>query len=160
MHMQGGQRGGQNQQNDNRRMGNMPRNSQMPQRQQFGQQQQNRPQRQQSFGSNPNDIEELMKKIREENARRQGGQSFGGGQNRPQPQQNYNQPQNQPQEDEQMNAPVQDAQIIDEPMDRQMNQPVHDAQMPQDQSFDENPPEDVPDDWLMPKVFKSSKNNN
>ena len=160
MHMQGGQRN-QPQQNDNRRMGGQqPRNNPMPQRpsQSFGQ---NRPQRQApipqggQFGTNPNDIEELMKKIREENARR----NQGGGDQRPQRPQGFNQPQNQP-ADDQMNAPVQDAQIVDEPvMDAQMNQPMDDMPMPQE-NFDNNTPEDVPDDWLMPKVFKSSKNNN
>lgn len=48
---------------------------------------------------------------------------------------------------------------------RDTQQPVQnnipkDPQVPQSSSFDTQNNEDVPDDWLMPKVFKSSKNNN
>ncbi len=52
-----------------------------------------------------------------------------------------------------------DAQIVNEPMQNQA--PIEDQRMPQEPSYN-NPQsnEDVPDDWLMPKVFKSSKNNN
>lgn len=61
----------------------------------------------------------------------------------------------------QFQAPVEDfqeAQIIeDQP---QMNQPIEDVQMPEEQPFVPENNEDIPDDWLMPKVFKSSKNNN
>jgi nanoRNase/pAp phosphatase (c-di-AMP/oligoRNAs hydrolase) len=42
---------------------------------------------------------------------------------------------------------------------QQQNEP-QDQPMPQNPSFDTQNNEDVPDDWLMPKVFKSSKNNN
>ncbi|MDO8269342.1 MAG: hypothetical protein Q7T54_01560 [Candidatus Levybacteria bacterium] len=53
---------------------------------------------------------------------------------------------------------VQEAQIIeDQP---QMSQPIEDVQTPEDQPFVPENNEDIPDDWLMPKVFKSSKNNN
>lgn len=41
-----------------------------------------------------------------------------------------------------------------------MAQPVEDVQMPPQQSYSQQNNEDIPDDWLMPKVFKSSKNNN
>jgi hypothetical protein len=40
------------------------------------------------------------------------------------------------------------------------NQPVEDVRMPEESSFGAQNNEDIPDDWLMPKVFKSSKNNN
>ncbi len=154
MHMQG-----RNQSQDRRDRNQQPRNpqQQMPsrpqqtQQQAFGQDRQNRAQGQKPFGSNPNDIEELMRKIKEENARRN-------------PQ---NRPQRNPQdfsrreEPEEQQAPIQDAQIVDDQVpEPQMSAPIEDAQIPQDQGY--NPPasEDVPDDWLMPKVFKSSKNNN
>lgn len=51
---------------------------------------------------------------------------------------------------------INDAQLVDP----QNSIPVEDVQMPQDQSYIAPNIEDVPDDWLMPKVFKSSKNNN
>lgn len=53
---------------------------------------------------------------------------------------------------------IEDAQIVNEPI--MQNQPVEDTQMPQEPSFDPQSNEEIPDDWLMPKVFKSSKNNN
>ena len=53
---------------------------------------------------------------------------------------------------------VKDAQIIDE--QPQMSQQVNDMVMPEEQNYNAQPQDDIPDDWLMPKVFKSSKNNN
>ncbi len=53
---------------------------------------------------------------------------------------------------------VKDAQIVDE--QPQMNQPIEDMVMPEEQNYNAQPQDDIPDDWLMPKVFKSSKNNN
>lgn len=64
---------------------------------------------------------------------------------------------------------VQDEQVINEqpqmssfdaPQVRQ-DKAIQNQPMPQEEEFDNNSrSEDVPDDWLMPKVFKSSKNNN
>lgn len=49
-------------------------------------------------------------------------------------------------------------QVIEDP---QLNQPIEDVQMSQEQpSFETQNNEEIPDDWLMPKVFKSSKSNN
>ena len=165
MHMQGRQ-----QQRNNPQRQQRPQQQQ--QYQQRPQQQQVRPQQQpqQQFGQNSADIEELMRKINEENARRQGG---GQNQNRPQarPQQPLESPmahaapaapqmpildQNDPMQDPFVNPQVQDAQIVNEP---QMN-PMQDAQMPEETPYTAPDPSEVPDDWLMPKVFKSSKNNN
>ncbi len=53
---------------------------------------------------------------------------------------------------------IEDAQIVNEPIVQ--SQPVENTRMPQEPSFDPQNNEEVPDDWLMPKVFKSSKNNN
>lgn len=53
---------------------------------------------------------------------------------------------------------VKDAQIIDE--QPQMSQPINDMVIPEEQSYNTQPQDEIPDDWLMPKVFKSSKNNN
>jgi hypothetical protein len=53
---------------------------------------------------------------------------------------------------------IEDAQIVNEPI--MQNQPVEDVRMPEESSFGAQNNEDIPDDWLMPKVFKSSKNNN
>ncbi len=126
---------------------------------------QQQPRQQQQFGQNSADIEELMRKINEENARRQGVNQY---QNRPQPQQQPRQQgqmdspirqtapaapqmpipeQNDSMEDQFVNPPVQDAQIVNE-------------QMPEETQYTPPSPDEVPDDWLMPKVFKSSKNNN
>jgi hypothetical protein len=63
-----------------------------------------------------------------------------------------NQQQQYPQE-----TSVQDGQIIE---DAQISQPVEDMSIPQNPSYPPQSNEDVPDDWLMPKVFKGSKNNN
>jgi hypothetical protein len=53
---------------------------------------------------------------------------------------------------------MQDAQIVE---DTKMNQPIEDMTMPtQDEPYSPQNNEEVPDDWLMPKVFKGSKNNN
>jgi hypothetical protein len=181
MHMQGGQQNrNQNQNVDNRRFNNQRNNQpsgtspmggvQMPQRaaQNFGQNRSQRPTQQQpqpsgaQFGTNPNDIEELMRKIKEENAKRSGGgQNFG--QNRTPRQQQDQQRFNSPIDDEEpmRNPQVQDAEIVeDQAVEPQMNAPMEDVAMPQDQNFDNVNPEEIPDDWLMPKVFKSSKNNN
>lgn len=181
MHMQGGQQNrNQNQNVDNRRFNNQRNNQpsgtspmggvQMPQRaaQNFGQNRSQRPTQQQpqpsgaQFGTNPNDIEELMRKIKEENAKRSGGgQNFG--QNRAPRQQQDQQRFNSPIDDEEpmRNPQVQDAEIVeDQAVEPQMNAPMEDVAMPQDQNFDNVNPEEIPDDWLMPKVFKSSKNNN
>ncbi len=54
---------------------------------------------------------------------------------------------------------VEDAQLVNEPS-MQSQQPVEDTRMPQEPSFENQNNEEIPDDWLMPKVFKSSKNNN
>lgn len=54
---------------------------------------------------------------------------------------------------------IEDAQIVNEPI-MQTQPPVEDTRMPQEPSFDDQNNEEIPDDWLMPKVFKSSKNNN
>lgn len=180
MHMQG-QRVSQPQnqgQNDNRRVVNNPQRNQgsmqRPQ-QPFGQNRpqnrpshfgQNRPQSNptQQFGQNTQDIEELMRKINEENARKSGSnQQFG--QNRPQ-----NRPQSMAQQDnsfdqdiveeqfDQSNtrSSIQDAQIVNEP--KRSSLPVEDV-IPEAPYIPPSPDE-IPDDWLMPKVFKSSKNNN
>ena len=53
---------------------------------------------------------------------------------------------------------VRDAQIVEE--QPQMSQPVADMVMPEETNYNSQPQDDIPDDWLMPKVFKSSKNNN
>ena len=52
---------------------------------------------------------------------------------------------------------VKDAQLVAEP---QISLPVEDFKAPEEQPYIPPNIEDVPDDWLMPKVFKSSKNNN
>lgn len=153
MHMRGQQQQQQSQfenrrQNNPRQQTNDPRMNQQVQDQrqnqpsdrgqQFGGQQfggQNRQARPQQFGQNPNDVEELMRKIKEENARYQ--------------QENKSQNQND-------QYPVRDAEIVNEP---QMSAP-QDDQMPEEAPYQAPAPEEVPDDWLMPKVFKSSKNNN
>ncbi len=61
------------------------------------------------------------------------------------------QPQFQPQ-----NEDIHEAEVVE---DIQMNQPIDDVQMPEENFTPQNP-EEIPDDWLMPKVFKGSKNNN
>lgn len=116
---------------------------------------QDRPQRAQQpssgaqFGQNPNDIDELMRKINEESRSRQ-SQRFEQNRQRPSfPQENTDEHQDEA-IDERFSA--QDAQVIDEPVNRNESMP-EDNYTPPD-------PSEVPDDWLMPKVFKSSKNNN
>jgi len=174
--------------NQQPRHNSQQRNSQQPQarpQQQFGQnrpaQTQNSPRPQQQFGQNSRDIEELMRKINEENARRAGNQ-----QPRPQQQFSQNRPVNNPIpepmnnqmpmgntypaqdtmpfEEPYQEPQIQDAQVINEP-EMNMNEPVMNApiqndQMPEDTQYNPPSPSEVPDDWLMPKVFKSSKNNN
>ena len=154
------------------------------QQQQFGQnrqQQQPRPQQQQQFGQNSRDIEELMRKINEENARRSGSnQQFN--QNRQQQNRPVNNPMPEPMnnpmpmsnrdviqdsmpyEEPYQEPQIQEAQLVNEPR-MSMNEPMVDApiqndQMPEDTQYNPPSPSEVPDDWLMPKVFKSSKNNN
>ncbi len=51
---------------------------------------------------------------------------------------------------------IMDAQLVNEPTVA----PIEDVVMPEEQNFDSTPTDEIPDDWLMPKVFKSSKNNN
>lgn len=51
---------------------------------------------------------------------------------------------------------IKDVQLV-EP---QTSLPAEDIQVPEEQPYIPPNIEDVPDDWLMPKVFKSSKNNN
>jgi hypothetical protein len=146
-HMQG-QRGQQTQ-DDRRSRGQRGGQSRQTQRQ-FGQDPRSQ------FGKNPSDIDELMKKINEENARRQGGgQQFGGQNRQSQRQQQHVQPQ-QPAQDDVYDPTPEDTKIVNEPP---MNAPIQDAQMPEEAIYQAPDPQDVPDDWLMPKVFKSSKNN-
>lgn len=104
---------------------------------------------QQSFGQNPNDIEELMRKINEENQKRE--------QNRRQSQDRQPRENQRRFDDTTVNtsAPrVQDAEILDE------RRSVQDNFEPEEGDYKPQDPSEVPDDWLMPKVFKSSKNNN
>jgi len=49
-----------------------------------------------------------------------------------------------------------DAQLVSEPT----MSPIEDVMPTEQESFDASSPDEIPDDWLMPKVFKSSKNNN
>ena len=51
---------------------------------------------------------------------------------------------------------IMDAQLVNEPTVA----PIEEVAMPEEQNFSETPTDEIPDDWLMPKVFKSSKNNN
>ena len=41
-----------------------------------------------------------------------------------------------------------------------MNTQVEEIQTPEESGYNPPNPDEIPDDWLMPKVFKSSKNNN
>ncbi len=155
---------------------NQNRPTQQPQQQQP---QQQRPQQQ--FGQNSRDIEELLRKINDENARRSGGgQQFNQNrqtQNRPvnnQIQEQVNnqmpminqQPVQEPMqfEDQYQEPQIQDAQVVNEPTmninEPMMSAPLRDDQMPEEGQYNTPSPSEVPDDWLMPKVFKSSKNNN
>ena len=54
---------------------------------------------------------------------------------------------------------VQEAQIVTEPIDNNNTASIDDV-MPQEERFNAPTNDEIPDDWLMPKVFKSSKNNN
>lgn len=141
MHMQ------QRQQNENRRAqgqrfgSNQQRGQhfgrdQRENDQQFGGQnrQQSRPQQGQ-FGQRNDDVDELMRKIKEENARFM-------------------------QEDRQNKSYPQasDAEIVEEPKNTQ-GQDMG-PEEPQEAPYIPPAPDEIPDDWLMPKVFKSSKNNN
>lgn len=109
-------------------------------------------QRQQpQFGQNARDIEDLLRKINEENARRNASQSH----------QNRNDRSNMPQaprENRQQynqNPIIEDAQVVED-----VKGIPDDMMPPQEDSYQPQRNEEVPDDWLMPKVFKSSKNNN
>ncbi len=55
-----------------------------------------------------------------------------------------------------------EAEIIEDeqPLRTDRNQPIEEMQAPSEQPYSAPSNEDIPDDWLMPKVFKSSKNNN
>lgn len=61
---------------------------------------------------------------------------------------------------------VQEAAIVEDnrrdasPANQTPIAPIEDIQEPEVQTYQPPVPEEVPDDWLMPKVFKSSKNNN
>ena len=129
--------------------------------QQPRQQGQNRPQQQRQqqpprFGQNTQDIDDLMQKINEENVR-QGGQQFDRTRQQEKP---FREPvvQEEIKSQYEENPRIQDAQVVAD--DMSVNQPIEDANMPQEQPFAPQSNEDIPDDWLMPKVFKSSKNNN
>lgn len=143
MHMQGP---ASQQNQDDRR----PRN---PQRENQGRPfSQNRGQQQ--FGQNPQDIDDLMRKINEENSRKnQGNQKFD--QSQSENRQNQNQTRFEDNSNRYSNQNVQDADIVEEPI---RNQP-QEVREPEEQ-YNAPDPSEVPDDWLMPKVFKSSKNNN
>jgi nanoRNase/pAp phosphatase (c-di-AMP/oligoRNAs hydrolase) len=77
---------------------------------------------------------------------------------RPQPQftQNRNQDdiRNKIMEESRMQDPVIDEEQV------MTNAPIEEVQMPEEPQFTPQSTEEIPDDWLMPKVFKSSKNNN
>lgn len=123
---------------------NEPRKQNQPQRQ-FGHDRNDRPLRndqrpQKQFGQNPNDIEELMRKINEENAKRDQGQK-------------REERQAGRQDDRYQGQRVQDAQLVDE-------RSFQNDQEPEERPYTPPDPSEVPDDWLTPKVFKSSKRNN
>jgi len=159
MHMQNRQQNSQGQQNPRnqqpRQQQNAPR-----QNQQFGQnRQQNAPRQSQQSGQNSQDIEELMRKINEENKNRSSGnnQQFSPqSQVRPQQGQQNTIPDLRDQED-QYQPQIQDAEIVNTPI---INTSIEDNDAPDQMPYTPPSPDEVPDDWLMPKVFKSSKNNN
>jgi len=120
--------------------------------QQNSQMQNNRPANK-SFGQNSNDIDDLMRKINEENNRVRGA-SQGQNQQNSQSQQTQQNSRNMPNHE----PIVEEPQFVDD--QKFAPQDVVSSSMPQNNSFDSQNSDEVPDDWLMPKVFKSSKNNN
>ncbi len=153
MHMQGSRNQGddrrqRNQQRGQEERGRRPQNQ--PQTRQF----QDRSQRpQQAFGQNPKDIEELMRKINEENMKKQQPRRD----DRQQPvrvQEDVREDEFEEKQNEFTNPQIQDAQIVD---DRRQ---VQDDFEPEQAPYTPPDPSEVPDDWLTPKVFKSSKRNN
>lgn len=173
----GAQRKMEDQHNQSRRDTQSMGQSRQLQNQDRGRGEQRHPQQQARQRVNDNDFPAMHMQNR-------GGQ-FSHQENRPTHQQRPQQPQNQPRPQqfggqqsqkaqadirdklihEQTPAPrfdnneaIEDAQIVNEPI---QNQPIEDMKMPQESSsYSPQSNEDVPDDWLMPKVFKSSKNNN
>lgn len=148
MHMQGGRT--QNQQDrtiDNSQRQPFAQNQNRSFDQRHAQNRQPRPNQQ--FGQNQNDVDELMRKINEENAKRDQNQRFD-----PRPSRDFRNDQDEQDVDNRFSA--QDAQIVEEPMNMHQND---NRDMPEE-NYNQPDPSEVPDDWLMPKVFKSSKNNN
>lgn len=136
MHMQGprvNQNQNQNPATDNRRFNNPQRSNSAvtPQRSQ------------QQFGQGRSVVDDIRNKLREEQRSRPVGQNPMNG-TMPTP----------PMDD--IEPEILDAQLVNEPTAA----PIEDVAMPEEQGFNEAPTDEIPDDWLMPKVFKSSKNNN
>jgi hypothetical protein len=134
MHMQG-PRGSQNQNpTDNRRFNNPQRGGQQaPQR---PQQPFDRTQGGQ-FGQGQSAVDDIRNRIRQQ-------------------QEEKSAVSNQMPVDDDLDQPIMDAQLVNEPTVA----PIEDVAMPEEQNYNEAPTDEIPDDWLMPKVFKSSKNNN
>jgi len=135
MHMQGPRPSQTQNQNpiDNRRFNNPQRSNPAvaPQRSQ------------QQFPQGRAVVDDIRNKLREEQRSRPVGQNPMNG-TMPTP----------PMED--IEPEILDAQLVNEPTVA----PIEDTVMPEEQSFDATLTDEIPDDWLMPKVFKSSKNNN
>jgi hypothetical protein len=125
-----GPRGSQNP-TDNRRFNNPQRGGQQaPQRSQ------------QPFGQGRNAVDDIRNRIRQQ----QEDRATAPVQNQPMPT---------PVMDD-VEPEIMDAQLVNEPTVA----PIEDVAMPEEQNYNEAPTDEIPDDWLMPKVFKSSKNNN
>ena len=139
MHMQG-PRGSQNP-TDNRRFNNPQRGGQSaPQRpqQSFDRTSSNSADRQGGqFGQGQSAVDDIRNRIRQQ-------------------QEEKSAVSNQMPVDDDLNQPIMDAQLVNEPTVA----PIEDVTMPEEQNYNEAPTDEIPDDWLMPKVFKSSKNNN
>lgn len=152
MHMQGSRNQGDERRQRNQQRGQEER-SRRPQNQSQTRQFQDRSQRpQQAFGQNPQDIEELMRRINEENAKR----NIGKRQDQPRQERNQSQNRSEDRRESFSNPRVQDAEVVE---DQAQNRIPEDVKMPEE-NYSPPEPSEVPDDWLMPKVFKSSKNNN
>lgn len=125
---------------------NEERKQNQPQRQ-FGngrddRQTRNEQKSQRQFGQNSNDIDELIRKINEENAKRERDQR-------------REERQVSRQDDRYQAQRVQNDQVVDDE-----SRSFQNDQEPEEKPYTPPDPSEVPDDWLTPKVFKSSKRNN
>ena len=114
------------------------------------------PQRsEQPFSQNRNMVDEIRNKIRQENRPQQQFQNESMPSQPMQSQSHQSQPMPSPIMED-IEPEIQDAQLVNEPT----MSPIEDVMPTEQESFNPATTDEIPDDWLMPKVFKSSKNNN